>query len=238
MLCTRPRITRVVPGGNAWNTVPQAGVISAITPATFALSCRKTLITAMPLKEFDSRCWMLLTGFVVHNRDQLFFCFMRGQQFHAGKVAANLLAPQLYVSMNPLAVTTEVPPLTHDQVLIRAIYAQVPPAARASRRTLRLPLTQPGDGIFAALVGELVDGPADGPAAGTIVTCYADWEEYSIVPVSQIRPLAAEGSLFHHLGLLGHNGLAAYFGIEGFLTEDFMSEWSDALDQLAGWRIN
>jgi hypothetical protein len=135
MLCTRPRITRVVPGGNAWNTVPQAGVISAITPATFALSCRKTLITAMPLKEFDSRCWMLLTVFVVHNRDQLFFCFMRGQQFHAGKVAANLLAPQLYVSMNPLAVTTEVPPLTHDQVLIRAIYAQVPPAARASRRT-------------------------------------------------------------------------------------------------------
>jgi NADPH-dependent curcumin reductase CurA len=29
------------------------------------------------------------------------------------------------------SVTTEVPPLTHDQVLIRAIYAQVPPAARA-----------------------------------------------------------------------------------------------------------
>jgi NADPH-dependent curcumin reductase CurA len=179
---------------------------------------------------------MLLTGFVVHDRDQRFFCFMRGQQFQASKSAANRLAPQLYVSMNPLSVTTEVPLLTHDQLLIRAIYTQVPPAARAiTTHTTAFPLTQPGDGIFTALVGELVDGPAHGPARGTIVTCYADWEEYSIVPVSQIRPLAAEGSLFHHLGLLGHNGLAAYFGIEGFLTADFMSEWSDALDQLAGW---
>jgi hypothetical protein len=160
MLCTRPRITRVVPGGNAWNTVPQAGVISAITPATFALSCGKTLITAMPLKEFDSRGWMLLTGFVVHDRDQRFFCFMRGQQFQASKAAANRLAPQLYVSMNPLSVTTEVPPLTHDQLLIRAIYAQFPPAARAvTTHTTAFPLTQPGDGIFTALVGELVDGP-------------------------------------------------------------------------------
>jgi hypothetical protein len=43
---------------------------------------------------------MLLTGFVVHDRDQRFFCFMRGQQFQARKAAANRLAPQLYVSMN------------------------------------------------------------------------------------------------------------------------------------------
>ena len=107
MLCTRPRITRVVPDGNAWNTVPQAGVISAITPATFALSCGKTLITAMPLKEFDSRCWMLLTVFVVHNRDQLFFVSCAASSFMQAKLPRTYLAPQLYVSMNPLAVTTE-----------------------------------------------------------------------------------------------------------------------------------
>jgi NADPH-dependent curcumin reductase CurA len=108
------------------------------------------------------------------------------------------------------SVTIEVPPLAHDQVVIRAIYAQVPRAARAvMTNTTAFPLTQPGDGIFTAVVGEVVDGSGDGPARGTILTCYAGREEYSIVPVSKVRPVAAEGPLFHHLGLLGHNGLAA-----------------------------
>ena len=63
------------------------------------------------------------------------------------------------------------------------------------------------------------------------MTCYADWEEYSIVPVSQIRPLAAEGSLFHYLGLLGHNGLAAYFGTRAFSLRIQLAGWAEE-DQL------
>jgi NADPH-dependent curcumin reductase CurA len=111
------------------------------------------------------------------------------------------------------SVTTEIPPLSPDQVLIRAIYAQVPPAARAvMTNTTAFPLTRPGEGIFTAVVGEVVDGPAADPAAGTIVTCFAGWEDYSVVPVAQVRPVPAEGPL-HHLGVLGHNGLAAYFGM-------------------------
>jgi NADPH-dependent curcumin reductase CurA len=112
------------------------------------------------------------------------------------------------------SVTTSVPPISADQVLIRVIYAQVPPAARAvMTNTTAFPMTQPGGGIFTAVVGEVVDGPAAGPAAGTIVTCFAGWEDYSVVPVSQVRPLRARGPLHHHLGVLGHNGLAAYFGM-------------------------
>jgi NADPH-dependent curcumin reductase CurA len=112
------------------------------------------------------------------------------------------------------SVTAEIPPLSPDQVLIRVIYAQVPPAARAvMTNTTAFPLTRPGEGIFTAVVGEVVDGPATGPAAGTIVTCFAGWEDYSVVPVAQVRPVRAGGPLHHHLGVLGHNGLAAYFGM-------------------------
>ena len=112
------------------------------------------------------------------------------------------------------SVTTEIPKLAPDQVLIRVIYAQVAPAARAvMTNTTAFPLTHPGEGIFTAVVGEVVDGPADGPATGAIATCLAGWEDYSIAPVSQLRPIRAEGPLHHHLGVLGHNGLAAYFGM-------------------------
>jgi NADPH-dependent curcumin reductase CurA len=114
------------------------------------------------------------------------------------------------------SVTTEVPPLAHDQVLIRVIFSQVAPAARAVMTiTTPFPPTNPGDGILTAVVGEILDGPLDGPAPGTIVTGYAGWEQYSVVPVSQVRPVQIEGPLVHHLGVLGQNGLAAYFGVVG-----------------------
>jgi NADPH-dependent curcumin reductase CurA len=94
-------------------------------------------------------------------------------------------------------VTTEVPQLTSDQVLIRVICAQIPPAARAlMTNTTAFPLTRPGEGIFTAVVGEVVEGPAAGPAPGTIVTCFAGWEDYSVVPVSQVRPVTGM-SFFH-----------------------------------------
>jgi NADPH-dependent curcumin reductase CurA len=112
------------------------------------------------------------------------------------------------------SVTTEIPPLSPSQVLIRVIYAQVPPAARAvMTNTTAFPRTRPGEGIFTAVVGEVVNGPTQGPTAGTIVTCFAGWEEYSVVPVAQVRPVRARGPLHHHIGVLGHNGLAAYFGM-------------------------
>ena len=112
------------------------------------------------------------------------------------------------------SVTTEVPPLAPDQVLVRVIFTQVAPAARAAMTiTTPFPPTRPGDGILTAVVGEVVDGPVNGPAPGTFVTCYAGWEEYSAVPFSQVRSVRTGGPLIHHLGLLGHNGLAAYFGM-------------------------
>lgn len=50
------------------------------------------------------------------------------------------------------SVTTAIPPLSPDQVLIRVVYAQGAPAARAvTTNTTAFPLTRPGDGIFTAV---------------------------------------------------------------------------------------
>jgi NADPH-dependent curcumin reductase CurA len=112
------------------------------------------------------------------------------------------------------SVVAQVPARTADAALVRAIYAQVPPAARAvMTNTTPFPPTRSGDGIFTAIVGEVVDGPTDGPPPGTVVTGFAGWEEYSVVPVSSLRAVPAGGPLHRHLGALGHNGLAAYFGM-------------------------
>ena len=44
------------------------------------------------------------------------------------------------------------------------------------------------------------------------MTCFSGWQEFSIVPVSQIHPVDTQAALAHHVAALGHNGLAAYFG--------------------------
>ena len=111
-------------------------------------------------------------------------------------------------------VTTEIRPRGADEVLIRNIYAQVPPCARAvMTNTTAFPRIGPGDGILTTVVGEVIEGPADGPVPGTIVTYFAGWEEYSTVSAFQVRPVEGDGPLTRQLGLLGHNGLAAYFGL-------------------------
>jgi NADPH-dependent curcumin reductase CurA len=101
-----------------------------------------------------------------------------------------------------------------DEVLIRVIFAQVPPAARAVMTTTTpFPRTLPGDGIFTAVVGEVVDAPQGGPPPAAIVTCFGGWEQYTLAPVSQVREVPARQRLYEHLGLLGLNGLTAYFGV-------------------------
>jgi NADPH-dependent curcumin reductase CurA len=107
-------------------------------------------------------------------------------------------------------VASPLPPLPPGHVLVRVILLQVAPAARAVlTNTAAFPVTQPGEALFGAVVGEVIEGPAP----GTIVTCFSGWQEFSIVPLSQIHPVSAQVALEHHVGVLGHNGLAAYFGM-------------------------
>ncbi|MET7998329.1 NADP-dependent oxidoreductase [Amycolatopsis sp. NPDC005232] len=100
------------------------------------------------------------------------------------------------------------------EVLVRVVYAQVRPGARAvMTTTTAFPRTRPGDGIFTAVVGEVVESPDSALPLGTIVTGYGVWEEYLLAPASAVRPVAPRKHMYEHLGLLGMNGLTAYFGV-------------------------
>ncbi|WP_046500261.1 MDR family NADP-dependent oxidoreductase [Streptomyces odonnellii] len=108
-----------------------------------------------------------------------------------------------------------VPPRGADEVLIRAGYVSVAPHARAVMQgpTYR-PQLAVGEVIPSSVVGEVVEAPEGGPTPGTVVAAAnAGWQEYSLVPLSAVRPLPRIGPLSHHLGLLGLNGLTGYFGM-------------------------
>ena len=50
-------------------------------------------------------------------------------------------------------------------------------------------------------------------APGTLVTCPAGWQDYSVHAATAVQPVAADGDPAHHLGVYGTNGLTAYFGL-------------------------
>lgn len=104
------------------------------------------------------------------------------------------------------------PPEGH--VLLRVILAQIAPAARAvMTSTVGFPSTKVGDGILCAVVGEVVVTSGAAPPVGSIVTSFALWEEYAIVPAAQLLPVVPGFPLTYQLGILGLNGLTAYFGM-------------------------
>ena len=47
---------------------------------------------------------------------------------------------------------------------------------------------------------------------GTLVTCPAGWQDYSVHKAPAVTVVDADGDPAHHLGVYGTNGLTAYFG--------------------------
>ncbi|MEV4813373.1 hypothetical protein [Micromonospora avicenniae] len=107
-----------------------------------------------------------------------------------------------------------VPPRPADAVLLRNIFVSVAPGARAAMQGAAYrPQLVPGEVIPSSVIAEVMAAPPGGPEPGSIVGGAGGWQEYSVVPTSEIWPLEPVGELSHHLGLLGRNGLTAYFGI-------------------------
>ncbi len=100
-----------------------------------------------------------------------------------------------------------IPEPGRGEVLCRTLYASIDPVNRMSMsaQTYRGGLAV-GDVMAAFTLSELPDG--------TIVSCQAGWQEWAALPESDIVPIEVLGPLSHHLGVLGLNGLTAYFGLE------------------------
>ena len=71
--------------------------------------------------------------------------------------------------MLPEGVTAEIDEIPDGHVVLRAILAQIAPAARAATTTTTgFDQTKVGDGILCAVVGEVVVTSPSGPAAGSV----------------------------------------------------------------------
>jgi NADPH-dependent curcumin reductase CurA len=92
------------------------------------------------------------------------------------------------------------------EVLTRTLFASLDPVNRAQMRgrTYRGGLDV-GDVMPAFTVSALEDG--------TLVAAEGGWQEYAALPASSLVPIDRRGPLSHHLGVLGLNGLTAYFGL-------------------------
>ncbi len=107
--------------------------------------------------------------------------------------------------------TADVIPPGPGEVLCRTVYLSIDPASRAwmQAATYRSQLDA-GQVMSGYTVAEVIAG--DLPA-GTIVGGDGGWQEYLTRPVSEIQVLDVRAPLSHYAGVLGTNGLTAYFGL-------------------------
>ena len=107
--------------------------------------------------------------------------------------------------------TVDVIPPGPGEVLCRTVYLSIDPANRAwmQAATYRSQLDA-GQVMSGFTVAEVIAG--DLPA-GTIVGGDGGWQEYFTRPISELRVLDVRASVSHYAGVLGTNGLTAYFGL-------------------------
>ena len=116
------------------------------------------------------------------------------------------------------AVIASAPPaLDADQVLVRNVFLSVEPAMRgwvSDVGNYSAPV-EIGAVMRALTVGRIEASKLAGYAVGEYVTGMFGWQDYAVVGTSVIqRKVAAAGlSVSTSLGVLGINGLAAYFGL-------------------------
>jgi NADPH-dependent curcumin reductase CurA len=111
-------------------------------------------------------------------------------------------------------VESTVPTPGPGQILVRSIFSSVAPPHRAWIQgvTYRDQVAV-GEVIPGLAISEVISGPADGPARGTLVAAHSGWQEYGLADAAEAQPIPVGDHLARHLGVMGINGLTAYFGM-------------------------
>lgn len=111
----------------------------------------------------------------------------------------------------------DVPVLADGQFLIKALYWSVDPAMRgwANDTPNYLPPVALGDPMRAFAVGEIVESRHPGFAAGQIVSGLFGWQRFAVSDGREVDQVfdAPDLSPSLALGVLGLNGVTAYFGL-------------------------
>jgi len=114
-------------------------------------------------------------------------------------------------------VRTEAPSPGPGQVLLRALYLSVDPymRGRISGRATYAPPVPLGGVMVGAAVAEVVQSDDPGFAAGDVVEHAGfGWQEYAVSDGRALRKVDPSlGPVSTALGVLGMNGLTAYFGL-------------------------
>ncbi|PQE03543.1 alcohol dehydrogenase superfamily zinc-containing protein [Rutstroemia sp. NJR-2017a BVV2] len=119
-------------------------------------------------------------------------------------------------------VTTDLPPLGENQVLIQAMYISNDPAQRtwiypnadpARLYMTPVPLNSP---MTAVAICRIVESRAAHLSTGTLVMASLGWSEYGVVDAGAVTPIEEiEGvNITHFLGSLGFPGFTAYYGLK------------------------
>ncbi len=114
-------------------------------------------------------------------------------------------------------VEVPVPKLDNGQVLVRNIYLSVDPAMRGwvSAAANYLEAVPIGGVMRAFAVGRVVESRYPGFRVGEVVTGLFGWQDYAVVDAKEIQRKITDTDLpmSTSLGILGLNGLTAYFAL-------------------------
>lgn len=117
-------------------------------------------------------------------------------------------------------ITTDLPPLSSNQVLLKTLYLSNDPSQRATiskhakQERLYTPLIALGARVNAYGIAEVIESKSSILTKGDIVACNIGWTEYAVLNAKNCMKLEKMPgvSITHFLGALGPTGLTAYYG--------------------------
>ena len=114
------------------------------------------------------------------------------------------------------ALQTEPAPQPGEgEVLCRTLVLTVGAGQRAGLQGSASYAGAPRSGIVmgGSAVARVEQSDDERVAVGSLVTCPAGWQDYSVHRASGLHVVDGDGDPAHHLGVYGTNGPTAYFGL-------------------------